>query len=226
MRRIKCLVVVLLVFLLSGCMDASVNITIRNDDSGQIEYILGYEESFYESMEEETNDTTEENVPDAKVEDYTYDKGGKTYIGKKVTVTFDSLDKLNETLEKMNDDSEDEEGPPSVSSPILKASREGNNVTISLAPDKESYESSKMYLSYLSYSLKIKIDGKVINNNADSIDEKTNTYTWDVSTMLQEGVNLEYQAGYNYLILGAIAVIVVSIIVLAVIYIKLLLSKK
>jgi hypothetical protein len=36
------------------------------------------------------------------------------------------------------------------------------------------------------------LEGKVTSNNATSIDEKDNSYTWDISDVLENGIELTY----------------------------------
>lgn len=229
MKKIKYLVMAFMIFLLSGCMNVSMDITINNDDTGKIEYTVGYEESFYESSEVEMDNNIKDTIPEAKVENINYQKGDKTYIGQKATINFDSIDELNEVITKMNESTENEEEDEEtsdVSTPSLKAVREGDKVKITLPADQTSYEQTKMYLSYIDYSLNIKVDGKVLNHNANKVEEATNTYIWTVSTMLQEGIIFEYQTGHNYLVLSIIGGLVLIIIGLVIVNIKTFIKKK
>jgi hypothetical protein len=70
----------------------------------------------------------------------------------------------------------------------------------------------------IDYSLTIKIEGKVLKQNADNYNEKEKTLTWSISTMLKDGINLEYDTSTGLLtplnmIIGVVALIVIATVI-------------
>lgn len=217
MKKIKYLMLFLLVSLVSGCMSVSMDIDIKNNDSGTLVYTVAYEESYQDSAE-----FTVDDIENVVVEDITFQKGDSTYIGKKATVTFSSLEELNNTIAKLNEDEESEE----MDSLNFTATREGNKVLITVPSDEESYEQMQMFLGSIDYKFNIAVEGKIISHNADNYDKDNGTLTWNVGTVLQKGINLEYQTGHNYLIFAAIGVIFLAVVILMVKYISTFTKKK
>jgi hypothetical protein len=190
MKKIKLLLLVFGVLILSGCVKVSMDVTIDKDGSGELVYIVAYDESLDADPTEDSDISSE--VPGATVEAYTVEENGVTYVGTKSTITFDSIEELNTIFSGMNDE-EDE-------SPNFTVVEENGTITINYPANEEEYEESSQYLSYLDYTISFKVDGNVSSNNADLVDEDSNTYTWNVGTMLQDGVTLKYNnsTGVNF----------------------------
>lgn len=176
MRKFKVLIMLGLLILLGGCMSVSVEIFLKNDDSGKFVMAVGYEESYLEEAKEDIDLDLEEG------EDITFTKDGKNYIGKKEEISFDSFDDLLLKLNNLND--EDEKMNE------FNITREGNKVKVYQEADLEAYEESKMFLSYIDYNFSFVIEGEIIEHNADKCTE--NKLEWGLESVLKNGIQFEY----------------------------------
>lgn len=186
MKKLKCLLLISMMFLISGCMNVSLDITINQDDSGSIVYTYGIEESFLESFEDGETSFSEVDIESAEKEDLTYQVNEKSYKGQKTTITFESLEELQNIYTTLNESSDDDD----VQITPLTFERKDGVTTIKSDPNLEVDEEQTMYLNYIDYTLNIKVEGEVLNNNATS--NENNIYTWDLNTILDKGVLLEY----------------------------------
>lgn len=186
MKKLKCLLLISMMFLISGCMNVSLDITINQDDSGSIVYTYGIEESFLESFEDGETSFSEVDIESAEKEDLTYQVNEKSYKGQKTTITFESLEELQNIYTTLNESSDDDD----VQITPLTFERKDGVTTIKSDPNLEVDEEQTMYLNYIDYTLNIKVEGEVLNNNATS--NENNVYTWDLNTILDKGVLLEY----------------------------------
>lgn len=209
MKKLKYLLLISMMFLISGCMNVSLDITINQDDSGSIVYTYGIEESFLESFEDGETSFSEVDIESAEKEDLTYQVNEKSYKGQKTTITFESLEELQNIYTTLNESSDDDD----VQITPLTFERKDGVTTIKSDPNLEVDEEQTMYLNYIDYTLNIKVEGEVLNNNATS--NENNVYTWDLKTILDKGVLLEYGAKKpNSLIIyiGIGAVILIGIV--------------
>ena len=209
MKKLKYLLLISMMFLISGCMNVSLDITINQDDSGSIVYTYGIEESFLESFEDGETSFSEVDIESAEKEDLTYQVNEKSYKGQKTTITFESLEELQNIYTTLNESSDDDD----VQITPLTFERKDGVTTIKSDPNLEVDEEQTMYLNYIDYTLNIKVQGEVLNKNATS-DENT-LYTWILKTILDKGVLLEYGAKKpNSLIIyiGIGAVILIGIV--------------
>ena len=209
MKKLKYLLLISMMFLISGCMNVSLDITINQDDSGSIVYTYGIEESFLESFEDGETSFSEVNIESAEKEDLTYQVNEKSYKGQKTTITFESLEELQNIYTTLNESSDDDD----VQITPLTFERKDGVTTIKSDPNLEVDEEQTMYLNYIDYTLNVKVEGEVLNNNATS--NENNVYTWDLKTILDKGVLLEYGAKKpNSLIIyiGIGAVILIGIV--------------
>ncbi|NLD78984.1 MAG: hypothetical protein GX641_01435 [Mollicutes bacterium] len=209
MKKLKYLLLISMMFLISGCMNVSLDITINQDDSGSIVYTYGIEESFLESFEDGETSFSEVDIESAEKEDLTYQVNEKSYKGQKTTITFESLEELQNIYTTLNESSDDDD----VQITPLTFERKDGVTTIKSDPNLEVDEEQTMYLNYIDYTLNIKVEGEVLNNNATS--NENNIYTWNLKTILDKGVLLEYGAKKpNSLIIyiGIGAVILIGIV--------------
>ena len=209
MKKLKYLLLISMMFLISGCMNVSLDITINQDDSGSIVYTYGIEESFLESFEDGETSFSEVDIESAEKEDLTYQVNEKSYKGQKTTITFESLEELQNIYTTLNESSDDDD----VQITPLTFERKDGVTTIKSDPNLEVDEEQTMYLNYIDYTLNVKVEGEVLNNNATS--NENNIYTWNLKTILDKGVLLEYGAKKpNSLIIyiGIGAVILIGIV--------------
>ncbi len=187
MKKFKVLIMLGVLILLGGCMSVSVEVFLKNDDTGKFVMTVGYEESYLEEVEGDVDLNLEEG------EDITFVKDGKNYIGKKREVFFDSFDDFLSKLEDLNDvDENDVDENDFNDSFINKLSiiREGNKVKVYQEADLEAYEESKMFLNYIDYHFIFVIEGEIIEHNADKQDG--NKLEWGIESILSKGMQFEY----------------------------------
>lgn len=211
MKKLKCLLLISMMFLISGCMNVSLDITINQDDSGSIVYTYGIEESFLESFEDGETSFSEVDIESAEKENLTYQVNEKSYKGQKTTITFESLEELQNIYTTLNESSDDDD----VQITPLTFERKDGVTTIKSDPNLEVDEEQTMYLNYIDYTLNIKVEGEVLNNNATS--NENNIYTWNLKTILDKGVLLEYgtkKTNSLVIFIGIGAVILIGIVLL------------
>ncbi len=217
MKKIKYLITVLcLSVVLTGCLGVDVDITVKNDDTGKITFKTGYEESYLKELDEKKDDVKldinsdmELDIPyeDAVAKDVTFTKGDNNYIGKEVTVEFNSLEQLTERFNELFESEEENKMKNTT------FTREGNKVIVHQEANEEYYEESKMMFNYVDYTIKFNIDGKILSNNADKFNEDDNTLEWDIKTVLKNGIQFEYTTSKSNIIkpiyiIGAVTLIV------------------
>ncbi|MDD3187416.1 MAG: hypothetical protein PHD02_02965 [Bacilli bacterium] len=219
MKRVKFLFIAMSLFLLSGCMKASVNVDIKKDDTGSVTYKIAYDKAAMEEYEMDTDEMLGEidsswTEQGATVTDNNYEEDGVEYVGRQVTFNFNSLEELNTKLQTL--ESEEEEDTETTNT-FMTFTRNKDVVTISMPKDEESSESIGMMASMITYTISIKVDGKVLENNADSFDKETNTLTWNYTTFIKEGITASYNTSLSsnnwivYIIgLGAIVLLTIG----------------
>lgn len=219
MKKFKVLITIWgMALLLTGCVGATIDINIKNDDTGKMIFMVGYEEEYLKTLEKQEdsegidfNSNTELTIPfkDVESEKITFNKNDYTYVGEKVEIDFNSLDELNERLYEIFNSDEDTENNMET----ITFNRDGNEVNVFQKGNENNYEQSKMFLNYVDYTISFKIDGKIISNNADKYDEKTNTLEWNIKTILKEGIQFKYKTSNNlevkptYIIIASILIV-------------------
>jgi hypothetical protein len=218
MKKLKFLFILLLTFSLTGCLSVSLDVTLKNDDSGSIKYIVACQKELCESMTEESPMIEEEDfngIKDATTKDITFKKGDVEYQGKEVNVPFKSLQELNEIMKRVGADEEDTE---ETTDQFMSAKREGSKVSLTMPGNPDSYEEMASTIPLIDYSTTIKIEGKVLSQNADDYSEKEKTLTWNITTILKDGIKLEYETKAGLftplnMIIGVVALIVIAAII-------------
>ncbi len=178
------------VFVFTGCLDVLTEITIDNNDQGEIIYTTAmvYDEEM-EFLDDSENEFAD--YEGAVIREIEYEKNGQLYKGEEVTIKFDSLAELNEVLIMIYGDEDESE---------VAFKRDGNRVNVSVPSDADEFEEmfdgseEELYEIY-DFQFTVQIEGVVIENNADHFDERTNTLTWETKNWLQNGVNLVYDTG-------------------------------
>lgn len=226
MKKIKFLLLACTMLLLGGCVVASYEITINENDTGEFSLTVAHvdtdDDTSWESIINE--------IPNATTEDISFEKNGQTYIGKKVIAPFSSINELNKIFLKLSEDSEDPNGTDN--SIKIEAKRDGNKVSISSEADPEAYEQAKMFLQAIDFKFSLKTAGTVSTHNATTVEN--NAYNWDYATLLRDGINFEYvtessvptdinnptntndTTDHNYIILGIIGAMAVTIVALSI----------
>ncbi len=180
----KKLISILLFVLLTGCMDVSTDINIKNDDSG----ILIYKNAVMDDAEMDTEISELENWPGAKVTDLEYEKDDNTYIGSRIEISFSSLEEVNEILVIIFD-------PEETEKPLIF--RENDRVILSAEFDAEEaddeYGIGDALYSYIIFDFTIQIEGEIIEHNAAEYNENNNSLTWGLRDLSSDGIELVYQ---------------------------------
>lgn len=225
MKRFKFALALLITFALTGCIDISMDVSIKNNDSGTIKYVFACQTEYCDSIDEENDSTVDaedfKDIPNATAKEITYTKNDVEYKGTEVNIPFTSLDEFNTIMIKINENDVKDSGESTLNPNALTATRTGSKVTIKAEGDEEEYQEAASILPYINYAMNITIEGKLVTHNADKYDEKTNTLTWNASTMLKEGISLEYNtSSFNLLYIGIAGGILVLIIVVVIILMR------
>ena len=192
MKSLKKVLILATIFLLTGCASMSLDLKIKNNDTGAATYIIGYNTAMMEEYDMDTDEYLESldeqwASEDATIEDYNFTEGEKSYVGKKISFVFDNLEELNAKLINVSEEEEVES-----TDEYLQFTRNGNEVSVSLAGDPEAAESVEMMASFITYSVTIEVEGKIIQNNADEVDEKSGSMTWNYATIISDGIHATY----------------------------------
>lgn len=191
-KKIKIFILSSMILLVTGCVGAIIEININNDNSGTFSVVMGYSEEYLKSIEEneefEINQDNEIEFPfdDATKEDVEFIKNGKKYIGKKAVMSFNSLEELEDLFNQVLENGDNQ------NSNKLTISKNENEITIKLNKNNESYEQSKMMLAYMDYTIIIKVEGDIIQQNATTYDDNSKTMEWDIEDVLKKGIDLKY----------------------------------
>jgi hypothetical protein len=202
------------------------DLTLKNDDSGSMKYVVACQKEFCDSTSEGGSLTINEEdlkkFEGAEIKDVTFKKGDAEYQGKEVKIPFKSLKEFNDIMTSMSESDEETEDSTTQ---IMKAVRSDSKVSLSMPADKENYDNIKSNIQFIDYNITIKIDGKVLNNNADEYNEKEKTLTWKATTILKDGITLEYETS-NTLFTPLNMVIGVGILLIITVVVGLLVTKK
>jgi superfamily I DNA and RNA helicase len=174
MKKLKLIFILLLSFSLTGCLKVSLDLTLKNDDSGSIKYVVACQKEYCESMTEDSPMIEEDDfkgIKDVTTKDVTFKKNDLEYQGKEVSIPFKSLQEFNDIMTRINEDEESTEEETKTASQFISAKREGSKVTLTLPSNPDSYAEMGPTLSMIDYSLTIKIEGKVLKQNADKLEK-------------------------------------------------------
>lgn len=203
----KKIIALMLLFLITGCVSASVKMNFNRDDTGKVIYKIAYEEKY---VIEDTFNKYDQLTSDFTVKKTEYEKSGKSYIGREISFQFKDLEDFNRKFsENLSNDGTNEK---------IVATRKKGIVTINADANKKMYDSYVSDLKLIDYKVIISIDGKIIKTNATKINE--NTMEWELDTILKEGLVLKYDTSANIMLMIPI---VTTFILLVIIY---LINKK
>lgn len=195
MKIIKLILpLILLSLILTGCIGGEINIELNNDETGKIKYKAGIEKGFQEEIEElEVRDEGKIENPFEGIEaqEVTFIKGDFTYEGIESEVTFNSLEELTKRLDELFV----KDGKRNVQE--IGFVKTNDKVVVSQEADMETYEEVKASLNNMNLTIVFKLEGKVLENNADEFNENTNTLTWNLDTMFKEGIHFKYNTNTN-----------------------------
>jgi len=174
--------------LLTGCMEISNEIQIKNDDSGT----LIYQSAMIDDAEmEQVEDTTLmdeflDKFPETKINEIEYEKDGEKYFGEKMEISFANLNELNEVLNYIYERDETDD--------VLFV-RENNQVTLLMAPEEEEDDFIDMeeIYSVVDFEFSIQLEGQIIEHNATEFDRATNTVKWNLQDQVEKGFKLVYR---------------------------------
>ncbi len=220
MKKIGAIILGMALLLITGCMDMKMDINIKNNDTGQITMTMAFAETLFDDDDDfsinpqQMIDELEEHWEEenAAVSDYNFKKEDVNYIGKKISIQFQSLEELNNLMTEMMID-EDNEEMNITGEDTIQFARNGDQVTIKLPGDPESGEEAAMMASFLDYTVNITLEGEIISHNATQVDENKNTLTWTLVPLLKNGINVTYNTSkttfnsLTYYIIGGILVL-------------------
>lgn len=164
--------IMLMLFILTGCVSINYEITLKEDGTGTVAYIYGIEKSYLEEMETSGEEMTEEMKKNAKSNGYTIESYSDDQIeGFKATKAIKDLSEmsLEEAFGKEYiTDSENNK---------IKLEKKGNKTIFSQNAiiDLTKVDSSMATMKYT-----IKLPEKVGENNAQEVSEDGKTLTWNL----------------------------------------------
>ncbi len=201
----KVLIILCFLLLTLACARADLEVNLRNDDSGIIIFKVGYEESYLKGLGDQNDFEINPNfkffIPYENSEEITFEKNNKTYIGKKSEIKFNSLMELEHFFNQAFDEK--------YGINKVYFTRDGNKVKVYQESNLEVYEGNKISFSYIDWTISFKLDGKVLNHNADKFDK--NKLEWGRESFLKKGIEFEYKTKNKikkeFIYIGCLAII-------------------
>lgn len=228
---VTCIILLLAIVLLSGCIRLHTNITVNKDGSGQVEYIFAVNPAILEKSEEETfaELKIEAQKRGFQIEEYhTAD-----YVGIKIAKDFEDINNLKENAGVMNalyQDDQNEvlagERMKGFFSPEIKVDKSWFYTTIKLngvidlsneEQGLSSEEAMQQQLAYkmLDLALTINLPVRPVEFNADKLTNNGRTLTWQLIAGQKNEIIFKVQM-YNLtnIIITAIAGLIILVIII------------
>lgn len=209
-KRILAILLVLLVFLLAGCIKSTISVNVNPDGSGTSKIIMGLSKQ-YQAMVEQEGTSVKDMFSEASneftaqgytVADYSDDK----YVGIALTKEFQNLNDAG--LEGLD---------ITVSDTEPKTVKINGNVDTSSELQSQGQDPATLAsMGDLEMSFEITLPGPASSHNATSV--TGNTYKWDL--LQQQNIQLEATlsgaSSTNWLLIGGIVggVLIIAIIVI------------
>jgi len=217
-KTMKLFSLLLIVVLMSGCVKYNINMEVGKDKSVTIEVISAMEETYYnsESVKEEAEVAEKKGF---KIEEYSQDN----WKGSKFVKKYDNIDKISsdkkvtvELSDIIDESKEDIKVYFQKKSSIFKTTYIANfTVDMSTEDDSNEYDSlaSSMDLKYV-----VKLPTAANKQNTKTISEDGKTLTWNLQYGKVNEINYEFSMVNTmvYVIVGAIAVVLVGGIIFVV----------
>lgn len=206
------IVMILLIVMLTGCMDINYEVTINKDGTADISYVYGFEKSYLEQMETTGEEMTKEMQQSAEAEEYIIEAYSDDKVeGFRATKHIEDLSKisLEEAFgeENVKDSAENQ----------IKVEKKGLKTVYSQKTDIDLTSMESSMAAYVNMKYTVKIPVKVGKNNADVVSEDGKTLTWNLKA--GEIKNIQFEGTE----LGTTAKIIKTVIIVAIIIIAIIL---
>lgn len=235
-KFLKILLVVIMIFGLTGCVKYNVSMSIKDNKSVTLEVIYAIDESLMSSFTE----SEEKEQSGINLDDYNYLKE-KGYVvseysektddgslsGIKITKTFENIDDITKDSQKVVDMVNifnDENSANFDDSQFFY--KNGDNYKASFkfdfSEDTEEGIDYSTYESYFNLKYQVSLPKKAISNNATSVSDDGKTLTWNLSYAKVNDVEFEFNFNqesnillYALIGIGALAVITIVIVIVS-----------
>lgn len=197
------ILLILMLIILTGCVDINYEVTINSDGTANITYVYGFEKEYLEEMEVTAEEMTQEIKKDAETSKYTVE----TYSDDKIegikatkTVTDFSQISLEEAFgaEYVSDSEENK----------IKLEKKGLKTVYSQKADIDLTSMDETMSSIIKMKYAINLPTKSESNNANEVSEDGKTLIWNLKA--GEVNKIEFKATE----LGTIAKIIIILIIL------------
>lgn len=216
MKKIKTLLIIFILFLVSGCYRGDLLIKINDDKS----YVVNFEIKFEkENLEQTTNIFTKEEISNLEQDGYEVTEiNNDKYVGYK-------LERKGKTIEEITTNENDRFNI----SIFLFERVKFDNLKLFYSKDKKTYKSNIVYKIEKSESeymnldepelvFKIQLPSKPISHNASLVSKDEKTLTWNLKNITEKNIDFEFKFNQEkidiFLILGIISGIILLIIII------------
>jgi len=223
MKKFLCLGVLLCAtaVLFSGCIKVEDTLIINKNESAQYKVAMLFDKRLEpymgSQMDEAIKNAEKEQKDKIKVKAEKVTRGD--YFGYEITKDVDSI--LDLSLEDLSNDSaqiksynKDKNYVSVVEKNIFKkVYRINADIDLTRMKNEAAFSSlDKETASMFKYDTHIKLPVKAKSNNATSVDEKTNTYTWSVKFFQSNPIKLEWVI-YNEVSIGITVLLLLAAII-------------
>lgn len=235
MKKIRSLLLVLImVFSLTGCVKYNINMNVNKDKSVDFEMIYALQSSMTNSLESISEDdeydlAEEESSNEVDIDEYKYleDQGFKieafeedASAGVKISKKFKNIDDISSTEKKEIDINKMFTKEENTKNEFIFFIKKGNKYIADLIFDFSSEDDDTDYSSYQSYfdmKYTVTLPKKTISNNADEVSEDGKTLTWNLKYGSKNEVKYEFTFDNSnnmlYIICGIVALLIIIAII-------------
>lgn len=226
MKKFKYLVIVLIfMFLCTGCVKFNVNMDIKKDKSMNFSMIYALDSTYF-GNKKSVNEKNQKELKDKgyKVEDYSKDK----MKGVKITKNFKNIDKISSdkkvkySLSGLTEGKNKDEYVFKVKKGFFK-NHYIAKFDFNMGDSSASNGSTNMnsYLSSMDLSYNVTLPYKAIKNNATTVNKDKTKLTWDLTKNTKDKIEYEFELynTTNIIIFSIVCILVVGGVVFAIIMI-------
>lgn len=231
-KFLKTLLVVVMIFGLTGCVKYNVSMSIKDNKSVTLEVIYAIDESlvssFTESEDEEQSGINLDNYNYLKekgyvISEYSEKTDDGSLSGIKITKTFKNIDDITKDSKKVVDmvnifDNENATNFDDSQFFYKNGDNYKASFTFDFSEDEEEGIDYSAYQSYFNLKYQVSLPTKAISNNATSVSDDGKTLTWDLSYAKVNDVEFEFNFNSSsntllyVLVGGALAVVVIAVL--------------
>lgn len=217
------IIVGMLLFVLTGCVNVNYEIKLEKDGSGDVSYMMGYDKQFLKSIgakqeDLEGDDTFNEMQDEAEEKGYTVDKyEDELTYGFKASKHVENIQEEFNVGNVIGEDIEDDKILFEES--FLKTKYYQNTKLDLSAIEGEDDVFTNSILGQMKISYKIVLPFKVGENNATTVSEDGKTLEWTLKAGQLNEISFEAVEDYTMYVIAGVVVLVLVIAAVAIAFV-------